>query len=329
MSVQGNVPCLTPYNKLKSLSLLAIFTISGGLACQAPQRVWRPAQRLPSPTADLDEWLNNELPVDQPVCPRAAANDPEAEEAYDRVNTYRRQMRLPCVTFVPEIAAAAAAHCGYFTANSGDCTADPHSEVEQCSGFRAERFGERMFNTGYHGKPAYETMAYAGDGSRAVDLWVDSVWHRIPILSPWVKDLGYGTTAGCDTMNFGWADGQATQGPATYPYNGQTDVPLKFDGSLESPALPPPPQGWPSGYPIIVYAANLDVERHVLLDDRRAVVPHTWIAPDSPAGKGILHKEMILYADAPLKPSTAYVVRIEGRRGIWPVRLEWTFATGP
>ena len=58
-------------------------------------------------------------------------------------------------------------------------------------------------------------------------------------------------------------------------------------------------------------------------------MPHTFIGPESPAGKGILQQEMVMYADAPLRPSTAYGVQIEGHRGVRSVRLEWTFATGP
>jgi uncharacterized protein YkwD len=300
---------------------------SAGLACQTAQTAWLPGHALPPASVTLEHWLSNEPPAGQLACPRAVARDPEAAKAYDRVNSYRRRLRLPCMSFVPEIAAAAAAHCEYYAANRGPCTADPHGELDTCRGFRGARFNERMFHTGYDGEPAYETMAYTGNGARAVDLWVDSVWHRIPILSPWVKDLGYGGNRGCDTMNFGWAAGHSTAGPVTYPYNGQTEVPLLFDGSVESPPLPRPPNGWPSGYPIIIYAEALEVETHLLLDDRRKPVPHTWIAPDSPEGRGILRREMVMYADTALEPSTAYVVRLEGRRGGWPVRIEWTFAT--
>jgi hypothetical protein len=160
-----------------------------------------------------------------------------------------------------------------------------------------------------------------------VDLWVDSVWHRIPILSPWVDDLGYGGAAGCDTMNFGRASPAAAAGPVTYPYNGQTDVPRQFDGRLEFPPLPAPPEGWPSGYPITIYADELEVATHELLDDRMQPVPHVWIAPGAPAARGILRREMVLYAHVPLKAATAYIVRIDGRRAGWPIRLEWTFAT--
>ena len=264
-------------------ALLAVLAVGGaGTGCQVPPAVWPTYQRLPPPAADLEDWLNNEAGADATICPRAAAMDPNAEAAYDRVNSYRRRMGLSCMGFDPRIAAAAAGHCAYFLANRQVSLADPHGEREGAPGFRAERFGERMIRGGYDGHPAYETMAYVGDGARAVDLWVDSVWHRIPILSPWVGDLGYGGTRGCDTMNFGWAPDEGVETPVTYPYNGQTDVPRQFDGRAESPSLPAPPAGWPSGYPIIIYAEDLEVESHELLDDMMVPVSHVWITPTTP-----------------------------------------------
>ena len=170
-------------------------------------------------------------------------------------------------------------------------------------------------------------MGYVGDGARAVDLWVDSVWHRLPILSPWVREVGYGRARGCDTMIFAWAEAPVTAGPVTYPFNGQTDVPRAFDGRREAPPLPAPPGGWPSGYPIIVYARDVEITSHDLLDGNKVPVPHIWIAPEHPAARGILGREHILYAYRPLEPATVYTVQLEGLREGWPIRLVWTFAT--
>jgi uncharacterized protein YkwD len=310
----------------RALSLWVALTAAAA-GCQLPPAVWRSYQGLPPPAAELEAWLDNDLPAGTVVCPRAAVADSFAEAAHDRVNSYRRRMRLPCMTYVPEIATAAADHCAYQVQNRGACTANPHLEVESCPGFRAVGFAERMLRAGYDGHPAYETMAYVGDGARAVDLWVDSVWHRIPILSPWVHDMGYGGARGCDTVNFGWGSGEPPDGPVTYPFNGQIEVPTRFDGRAESPALPAPPAGWPSGYPIIIYAEGLEVTTHELLDDMMVPVPHVWITPDLPEARGILRREMVMYAYAPLKEATAYVVRIDGYRAGWPIHLEWTFAT--
>ena len=271
------------------------------------------------------------LPASQvAACPRPpAGTDPQAEKAYERVNAYRRAMGLPCLTPVAQIAAAATAHCGYYTANRGSCVANPHREVASCKGFTAERFADRMRAAGYAGHPAYEVMTYVGSGAHAVDKWIDSVWHRIPLLSPWVADAGYGGGRACDTMNFGWAPSTTAppRAPVVYPYDGQVKVPRSFDGRLESPVLPAPPRGWPSGYPIIVYASELTVHRHLLLDERMAEVPHTWLTPADPATHGVLRNELLMYAHAPLESGKRYQVIVDGERLGAPLRLAWTFTT--
>jgi uncharacterized protein YkwD len=261
-------------------------------------------------------------------CARPPADsDPKAVEAYDRVNAYRKAAGLRCATFVPEIAGAAQAHCGYYVANTGACVANPHREVAGCTMFRAERFSDRLKAAAYTGNPAYEAMTYVGAGAKAVDKWVDSVWHRIPVLSPWVSDLGYGSVKACDTMDFGWAAAPGSPAPMTYPFDGQTKIPRSFDGRTESPALPAPPKGWPSGYPIMVYASDLQVSSHQLFDDKMNAVDHTWIAPGDAASMGILINELAMYAHAPLKKATTYRVVVEGTRKGEPVHLDWTFTT--
>jgi uncharacterized protein YkwD len=262
------------------------------------------------------------------ACPRPpAGTEKRAVEAYDRMNGYRKAVGLPCSTFVPEIAAAATSHCAYYIANRGSCVVSPHREVATCQKFKAERFGDRMRAASYMGNPAYEAMTYVGDGAEAVDKWVDSVWHRLPILSPYVQDAGYGSVGACDTMNFGWAPTSLTQAPVAYPYDGQAKVPTSFDGRIESPILPEPPKGWPSGYPILVYASDLRITTHELLDDKMAPVPHIYLAPEDPASMGLLRSEVVMYSHAPLRKKTTYHAALAGTRAGAPFRLEWSFTT--
>ncbi len=252
-----------------------------------------------------------------------AGTDEQSVGAYDRINMYRRAIGLPCIDFVPTIATAAAAHCAYYTGNHGSCIASPHREVATCDRFHGERFSDRLKAAGYNGSPAYEVMAYVGNGSVAVDQWVDSIWHRIPILSPYVSDTGYGMDGTCDTMDFGWAPAPSTTTPVVFPYDTQSGVPTSFNGDMESPPPPRPPTGWPSGYPILVYAADLHVRSHTLLDDKGVALAHTFIEPGDAASNGLLLHELVMYADQPLKRNTTYRVVIDATT----VHLEWTFTT--
>lgn len=274
---------------------------------------------------DSDSPLELPAATDCPAPPSDA--DPQAVAAYDRVNAYREAAGLGCSTFSASAAAAAAAHCDYYTSNTGACVASPHREVPGCDKFTSERFPDRMKRASYSGTPAYEAMTYVGNGSVAVDKWVDSIWHRVPILSPWVGEGGYGRSGLCDTMDFGWAKSPDDEAPVVYPFAGETGVPRSWDGATESPTVPAPPSGWPSGYPIMIYAAHLKVSSHTLYDGDGNVVDHSFLSPDDPASMGILQNEFALYADAPLGKATTYRVVIEGRQEDEHVRLDWTFTT--
>jgi hypothetical protein len=219
---------------------------------------------------------------------------------------------------------AAERHCRYYTSNSGACIADPHAEVSTCSMFVGARFSDRMRAAGYTGVAKSEDMHFLGDGAAAVQGWIDSVWHRTPVLSPWTRDLGYGTAGRCDTMDFGQGEATADSVVVTYPYAGQTGFPTAFAGN-ESPAPPTPPGGWPSGPIVHVYARGATIHSHVLrVDSTGELVPHRWLAPGDSA---FLRDEFVLYAHSPLRAATRYRAHITGTTARGPINLDWTFTT--
>jgi hypothetical protein len=200
----------------------------------------------------------------------------------------------------------------------------------------AETFGERLRLAGYGGQARFEVMAYVGDGRTSVRLWLDSVWHRLPILSPEVEQAGYGASRSgplrCDTIDFGMGAGRTPAWQTVvYPYDGQVGVPRSFAGR-EVPEPPRPPGGWPSGYPITLYAAGVTATDHrITVDGSDQVLDHVFVAPGDPRALGLLVDEMMLYTLRPLAPATRYRVRIDGTKasgqGSAPVRFEWTFTT--
>jgi hypothetical protein len=250
--------------------------------------------------------------------------------ALERANARRTTAGLPCLEWSPEIASAATKHCAYYSANAGTaCVRKPHNEDATCRNFVAERFVERLRLASYTGQAAYEVMAYVADGQRAVDLWVDSIWHRIPFFHPRVRHLGYGSVGACDTMDFGYGEKPAPMRTVLYPFDGQTNVPTKFEGR-ENPPPPAPPKGWPSGYPITLYAADVNITSHVIkVDETGEELPHTFLAPSDPRSLGLLFDEFMLYTDEPLKKKTRYRVVLDGAgtKDGAPVHHEWTFTT--
>jgi hypothetical protein len=218
-------------------------------------------------------------------------------------------------------------HCDYYAGNQANatCIADPHAEVSTCAGFTGTSAGARATAAGYTGRASSECMAFSNNGARAVQMWIDSVWHRTPTLSPWVRDIGYGSATGCDTMDFGVGLATPTTFVATYPYAGQTGVPTSFDGTREGPVPPVPASGWPSGYPVHIYAQSATITLHELrVESTGATLEHLWITP---ADSNLLRNEVVLYGNAPLTAQTTYRVVIQGTQGTNPLDLSFTFTT--
>jgi hypothetical protein len=170
-------------------------------------------------------------------------------------------------------------------------------------------------------------MAYVGHGRTAVGQWLDSVWHRIPIVSPDVDEAGYGKSGRCDTMDFGLSTGTSEPRNLVYPFDGQTDVPRSFSGR-ESPEPPAPPEGWPSGYPVSLNAPGMTVREHtIVVDGGSENIPHIFMAPGDERAHDLLVDEFFLYTHRPLAEKTRYRVRLAGEQNGNPIEFEWTFTT--
>jgi hypothetical protein len=261
-------------------------------------------------------------------CPMPAGVEAEAGAAVEGVNRLRMKAGLGCIEVSAAIGTAATRHCGYYTSNSGSCVAKPHKESASCAGFTGSTFAERLHAASYDGNPTFEVMAYVGHGMPAVEQWLGSIWHRLPLLSPRVDQAGYGDAAACDTMDFGASGRPLEMKVAHYPFADETRVPTYFDGHYESPEPPPPPDGWPSGFPITVWASGLEVEEHALLVEATgAPVDHIWLTPRDTRAMGLLVDEQLMYAYRPLVPQTRYRVRVVGTRAGARTEVTWTFTT--
>ncbi|HZU83012.1 MAG TPA: hypothetical protein VE987_08860 [Polyangiaceae bacterium] len=269
-------------------------------------------------------------------CPAPPSSEPAASiTAVDAINATRTLVGVPCTTLVPALDTSAQLHCAYYAANTtaaAPCTAttsNAHTETAGCTGFVAAQFSARETMAGYTGRPSSEVMAFTGSPTQAVQTWIDSVWHRIPLLSPWIRDMGYGgttTPARCDTIDFG--AGATTPGTVTafYPYAGQTGVPTSFDGSREGPTPPAPPAGWPSGYPVILFLQNGAVQSHTItVDGTTTPIAHVWIDPTNTTN---FPYDYILYANTPLATNTTYHVQIAATQGSTALTFDWKFTTG-
>ncbi len=270
-------------------------------------------------------------------CPAAPAGASDAAiAALAAVNAVRVPAGSGCDNMVLTLNMSALNHCNYYAANSSNqmCVADPHGEVSGCTGFTGANVGDRMMAAGYNAFGGYsEVMAFVDNPDSAVATWVNSVWHRIPILDPWTTDLGYGNDTSCDTIDFGTGTmGAPANTVVVYPYDGQTGVPTSFDGSREGPMPPAPSSGWPSSSPINIYAQKLSITEHTLtVDGDSTPIEHVWLDTASstdPNTRGFLRNTAFMYANTPFMANTTYRVTMTGTGSGGPINLTWTFTTG-
>jgi hypothetical protein len=260
------------------------------------------------------------------------ANQTEAQQI---VSQTRAAMGSPCATMVAALNTSSTKHCAYYAANlnNATCIADAHVEVSTCTDYVAAQFNDRETAAGYTGSPDAEDMAFEDNGTQALDEWINSVWHRTPILDPWTRDYGYGSATMCDTMDFGVGASAPDDLIITYPYDGQTGVPTSFNGAEEGPTPPVPPDGWPSGYPVHVYISGLNAEptvtttvtTHEFSVVGGAQLAHQWITPSTP--NAVLFDSVVLYGNDPLTANTTYLVHVAGTRSGAAFDVNVTFTT--
>lgn len=265
-------------------------------------------------------------------CPALVAGAPDAAvTAINAVNTIRVAMGVECAKLVLDLDTSAKAHCDFYAANTGNAMCEggnisPHDEVTGCTGFTGADPGARVAAAGYVGNGWGEVMAFNDDPLKAVDQWVNSVWHRTPLLSPWWDDMGYGSATKCDVIDLGPGTQTPTTATAMYPYAGQTNVVRSFNGADEGPVPPAPPTGWPSGLPITLYVRNaVTVSHSIEVMGSGMPLDHQWIdykVSDNDSD------QLIMYTNAPFAANTTYHVTIAVTLKGAPKTFDWTFTTG-
>lgn len=287
-----------------------------------------------------DSSKSNAPAVVNPVvgsCPAPPPDAPaDAAEALNATNELRLKTGAGCMQLQPTLNQSATNHCHYNALNQDPmCMPGGHSEVMSCAGFTGADVVTRVKAAGYPG-PGYgvtEVLTQGGTPTQAVMGWINTLWHRIPMLDPWTTDMGWGAATGCAIIDFGPGTLPAAKSLITvYPYDGQTDVVTSFNG-LESPQPPKPESGWPSSSFVSVYAQALAVDEHVLTKDGDpAPIEHIWIDKNSSevsAGyRGYLAITAFMYTKKPFDPETRYHAKVTGSHTGGRFSVEWSFTTG-
>ncbi len=254
-----------------------------------------------------------------------------AQIALGRINYYRQLAGVPSVQLHSALAAAAQNHANYDLLNHGDPSAwvaGPHGEVVGKPGFTGESSGARAIAAGYPWEAGWEVMNYFDDPARSVDDLMNSVYHRVGILSWSHQYVGYGhgrsTVESVDVIDFGHgATTPISQANVlVFPADRQTDLPIY--GASETPDPLPPNGSYPIGYPITVqpaFGTNLTVD-FAEVHDAANVPLRLYPSPSDCA--------TTCYALIPIDPlqrSTTYTAHVRGAVDGVPFDKTWSFTT--
>jgi len=196
-------------------------------------------------------------------------NSPVYHEVIDRINYYRRLTGLPPVELNKSLNKAAYNHSLYLTNNPG---AGHYENNKNDPYYSGNHPWDRTGYFGYFSPVIGEDIHFVNRHLAAVDDWVDSVYHRFPIINPGYTQLGYGYAANGNKY-FNVLD---MGGPGyinlerrivVYPAEGQLGVPVTWSG-LEDPdpfRLYPEAEG-PGGYPITLSVSGNSIGSVELLN---------------------------------------------------------------
>jgi uncharacterized protein YkwD len=294
-----------------------------------------PAPKPPDPPVSKPAEPKPPAPV--PARVERALLDPAdpaamAARALARVNAYRVQAGLESVILDLDLAHACRAHCEFLARNAGHPSTaglGVHDEDPALPGYTDE--GRRAGKASVIAWGDVEPLA-------AIDDWMATLYHRVPILDPQLKRIGFGHAR----RGSGWVTALDVlhgkePGPAAgvvlYPAPDQIGVPLTFPAN-EEPNPIPHAKDRRAGFPITAtFPANATLAQMAfsLTDDSGQGVAVWFSSPEQPANPQFVPHQgttVCLIAHQPLRPDTTYTVRGAGHVDGQPWAREWSFTTG-
>jgi hypothetical protein len=268
--------------------------------------------------------------------PLRAAEDtpttPEQQAALERMNAYRRAAGVAPLGLHPALARAAVNHATYYMQNAGDpalAGLGLHEETPGRPGFTGATMQDRIQGAGYSGT-WNEGMALLGDPVAAVDAFMASVNHRLPILDPAYTDTGYGGGHEGRTVVDVFTYGGPFTHPAApewiaWPPDGYTGAATTYDGNEAPDAFPD--ADYPVGGAITLKYTGpgtlaLD-EAHVTDPAGRDLPVLTRVSYNF-----ITRNTAVVATQQPLAPNTRYTVHLSGTIDGRAWSRAWFFATG-
>jgi cysteine-rich repeat protein len=261
-----------------------------------------------------------------------------AIDAMHAINALRAAADVPGRPLDRSAVQSSQAHADYYSNNyttvyQPNPSFSPHQEMSGYPGFTGVNFYDRMTAAGFAGSAMFETMAFANNPQGAVTQWLNTVFHRIPILHPNMGTFGYGNAAGHpnDVADYGSATAEKQGAVIVWPPPGATGVPRSFSTTQEGPSPPNPPGGGTTTGPIVsVYFANGSsgtITSHSIKDSAGNTLPDTMIAKDDATFSAFMMGSYCFYAAGPAASGATFTVSIAGTVNSQPFQTSWSFTT--
>jgi hypothetical protein len=252
------------------------------------------------------------------------ARDPNADELLDTLASIRSrawpEAELEPIWIDPALSAGARAHASYLRLHPEQAAAwpDAHEEWPDREGFSAAgcwAAGHSVIISGVSGP------------RRAIDGWMGTFYHRLPLLDPGVMGVGWGIDGGfavLDMSSLVRPAGEPMQ--VVWPPDGARNVPRNFHaGEIPHPVPGEDQTKW--GYPITLQffgvkdtpRCSLELWQGGTRVECHLSTPSEPTNPElAPAGA------FCLIPMRTLKPQTTYRVVAKTPSRTW----DWSFATG-
>ena len=275
----------------------------------------------------------------EPLNPRAsfpvtlaATRQKEATVALGVINAERAKAGLSPVHIDDRITAGATAHAYWWLFNLSLPEVKGlgiHREVPGTPGYTGSTMRDRSTHFGYPQASMAEDITHRGDPTAAIRDWVDSVYHRFPLMIPTLDAVGFGEATGgglpIDVLDMGYKNvlGDPQQ-VVEYPADGQTAVPAAFLGN-ELPDPVPPGGKYPTGYPVTLNFNTYAVVSTSVTEirDPAGKLVDSYVIPASRAEENVL----TILPKVPLQKQTTYQVHVVGVIAGTPFSRDWSFTT--
>ncbi len=234
---------------------------------------------------------------------------------------------LPPLIQLDDLSRFAAMHSEYLSKHRDlwSVWPDVHEEFPDREGFTPE--GNRA---GQHAVIAFQIKS----AEQAIDQWMGTFYHRLPLLHPGLVGVGWGLEHGIAVLDCAsLVDVLSVGAYVRWPPPGAKDMPTNFVAEIPNPIPGEDQSTW--GYPITFQYQGAEQQNAITMALRAGggaqgkSVPAHFISPRAPKNEKLAPANAwALIPKAPLRSGTTYTVVLGGYKDRGQVtQLTWSFRT--